>query len=174
MTGFEPKQRNIVNRWQRLALALMCSAALFGASCSESKRYKPSYPGAVVQINGVEWRVQCAMTRLQREAGLGGRRKLAEGTGMLFIYPTPRKVAFCMRGCEIPLDIAFIDADMKVVATYTMAVEPDRVGRKEYPSGAPAQYALEVSAGALAKAGVQLGQVATFKGNMPPAVKADP
>ncbi len=91
---------------------------------------------------------------------------------MLFIYPQPRILNFCMRGCVIPLDIAFIGADFRVVAIHTMAVEPDHLGRVSYSSSLPAQFALELPAGSLGRAGVRVGDKVIFAGNIPEAAKA--
>jgi uncharacterized membrane protein (UPF0127 family) len=87
---------------------------------------------------------------------------------MLFIFEEPAILDFCMRDCCIPLDIAFMDSDRRVVAVHSMAVEADRAGRVKYSSQVPAQYALEVPAGALGRAGVTTGSVAVFS-NMPSA-----
>jgi uncharacterized membrane protein (UPF0127 family) len=134
---------------------------------------KPSPPAAhTVEINGRTWRVELATTPEQRYRGLSGRKRLADDAGMLFIFPLPEVQDFCMRECLIPLDIAFIGADLRVVKTHTMAVEPDRLGTVSYPSGLPAQYALEVPAGSLARAGVRVGQKVTFSPGIPSPVKA--
>ena len=141
---------------------------LAGGSC----RRDPA-PSAIsadpprVQINGRVWSVELATTDFQRYRGLSGRTELAEDAGMLFIHPQPRKLEYCMRDCHIPLDIAFIDPDLRVVAIHTMKVEPDRVGRAPYGSGKAARYALEVPGGALGRAGVKIGQKVTFLGDVP-------
>jgi hypothetical protein len=125
-----------------------------------------------VTINGRVWFVEPATTSDQRYRGLGGRQHLDPNGGMLFIYPKPRVLDFCMRGCLVPLDIAFIDADMRVVKTYTMSTEADLSGRAVYSSDVPVQYALEVAAGALAEAGVRPGDRAALQG-VPEAAKAE-
>ena len=93
---------------------------------------------------------------------------------MLFVYPKPDVLEFCMRDCEIPLDIAFISAEMTVVRILTMPVEADRAGAVRYSSQTPAQYALEVRAGELAKAQVKVGQTVTFHGPLPNPALAEP
>ena len=93
---------------------------------------------------------------------------------MLFVYPKPDVLEFCMRDCEIPLDIAFISAEMKVVRILTMPVESDRAGTVRYSSNTPAQYALEVRAGDLARANVTVGQKVTFHGPMPDPALTEP
>lgn len=158
-------------RWA--AGAVLCALAVSGGACrKKDARVVAGSPR--VEINGHTWLVECAATRAERFIGMAGRRRLAAGAGMLFIYPAAQVLDFCMRGCEIPLDIAFIGADMRVVAIYTMSVEPDRLGRKTYSSVVPARYALEAPAGAFGRAGVQVGHKAKFTGNIPPAAKAEP
>lgn len=127
-----------------------------------------------VTLRGRTWRVDLAMTQSRRYVGLSGRRELSPGTGMLFVYPDSAIREFCMRECYIPIDIAFLDADRRVVRMHTMQVEPDRLGRVAYSSDEPCQYALEVPAGELAEAGVQVGDVAEFSADVPSAAKAEP
>jgi len=86
---------------------------------------------------------------------------------MLFIHERPQVLDYCMRGCVIPLDIAFIGSDLRIVATHSMSVEDGLTGRIRYSSRVPAKYALEVRAGALKLAGVKIGQKVTFFGDIP-------
>ena len=151
---------------------LACLGALALAAAAGCD--KPSPPPASVTIGGRTWQVELATTVEQRYRGLSDRPKLAADAGMLFIYPRPQVLDFCMRQCLIPLDIAFIDADLRVVKTCTMPVEPYGLERATYSSAVPAQYALEVSAGALSAAGVKAGDTVKFSGNVPPAAKAQP
>jgi len=127
-----------------------------------------------VTIGQTTWTVELATTSEQGMQGLAGRPRLAEGTGMLFVFPRAQVRNFWMRGCLIPLDIAFIGPDLRVVKTHTMAVEPDRAGRVIYSSEVAAQYALEVPAGSLAAAGVAIGDRVTFSGPIGAAAKAQP
>ena len=127
-----------------------------------------------VTINGRTWRVELGMPPEARFRGLSDRQGLDANAGMLFVYPMPDVLDFCMRQCLIALDIAFLDADGRVVRTYTMPVEPYGLEERTYSSGVPAQYALEVRAGALAAAGVKVGDRVTFSPNVPAATKATP
>ena len=176
-TGSRGRQRfgmgnqTSVSRARHLCLVLVGVAALSATSCRRSA-LPSSAPLPRVEINGRTWRVEVASTRQQRYVGLSGRTSLTSDEGMLFVYPSASVLEFCMRGCVIPLDIAFVGSDMSVVSVQTMAVEPDLVGRSVYRSGAPAQYALEVSAGALGRAGVRVGDKVRLLGEMPAAAKA--
>lgn len=134
---------------------------------------KPTYLPQVT-INGWTWTVELATTSQQRTEGLSGRPHLPEGAGMLFIYPDPRPVQYCMRRCLIPLDIAFITSDLRVAKVYTMAVEDDLAGRVLYPSQTAVQFVLEVPSGALGRAEVNEGDKVAFSPDIPDPAKADP
>ena len=148
--------------------SILCLCLAAGAGC----RQQGGRPR--VTIRATTWTVELATTAEERYRGLSGRDEIHDGTGMLFIYPSAQPRSYCMRGCRVPLDIAFIGSDGCVINTYTMAVEPVRAGRTSYPSSVPAQYALEVSAGALHRAGVRSGDKVAFSAEVPSASKADP
>jgi len=164
-TATHPKLTRVCIHASRVALtACLCISALAALRCSDDSKV-PHRPR--VEINGRSWRVETATTRTARWQGLSRRTFLDADSGMLFIYPTPEVLDFCMRDCEIPLDIAFINADLEIIRIHTMDVEPDRLGSTPYSSDTPAQYALEVPAGALARANVAVGHKVTFSGPMP-------
>jgi hypothetical protein len=122
-----------------------------------------------VTLHGKTWTVELAISDQQRRQGLAGRDHLPADRGMLFVFENSAVRRFWMQGCQIPLDIAFLDRDGTVVKTYTMTVEPDGLGRKRYSSVIPAKYALEVAAGQLAKAGVREGDTARISADIPDA-----
>ena len=154
--------RRLCPVWGRQVAACLLAAA-FGAGCGHEAT--PSPPQ--VTINGKTWFVDLAVTPEQQSQGLAGRRTLSQDVGMLFIFPSAEVRGFWMRGCLIPIDIAFLGDDMRVVQTHTMAVEPDLIGRTLYSSRLPARFALEVAAGSLGPAGVKAGDLAVFSGNIP-------
>lgn len=127
---------------------------------------------AKVQINGKTWYVDLAMTDTRRYKGLSGRPPLDSDLGMLFVYPREQVLTFCMRGCDYPLDIVFLDSRRRVVQTYTMEVEPDRYGSRGYSSVLPAQYALELRAGEITARNIRRGDEATFQ-DLPDVTQAD-
>lgn len=161
-----------MNATGRTWRAALVAAMMLTAGC-EKPQPQPQ-PSATVTIRGQSWQVELATTAEQRYQGFSDRKDLPAGRGMLFIYPQPRVLDFCMRFCLIPLDIAFIGPDMRVVRMCTMEVEPYGRDTKLYGSEVPAQYALEVPKGALAAAGVKVGDKVEFSSNMPSAAKAEP
>jgi uncharacterized membrane protein (UPF0127 family) len=152
-----------------LSSFVLMAMACGSLACNKAEPKPPS-----VQINGTTWRVEVAQTRATRTKGMGGRRELADGTGMVFLFRSERPRSFWMKDCLIPLDIAFLDSTGTVVNLYTMPVEANPsnpTGR--YASNLPAAFVLEVPAGGLARAGVRIGQQATLI-NLPPRAQAEP
>ncbi|MCP4376239.1 MAG: DUF192 domain-containing protein [bacterium] len=149
-----------------LQTAVLCLLAMI-VGCGDSN------DPPQVQIGSMVWNVDLATTNEQRACGMAGRAYLSESVGMLFIYPKAKLRAYCMRGCLIPLDIAFIDSDLRIVKIYTMPTESDHAGNVTYSSILPAQYILEVSAGSFARHDLREGAKVTFLGNIPPATKAE-
>jgi uncharacterized membrane protein (UPF0127 family) len=87
---------------------------------------------------------------------------------MLFVFPAPKEQGFWMKHTLIPLDIAYIGADKKVVSTATMKV----LDLTNLPSHGPAQYALEMKVGTLQRLGItkgtEIGIPASVKAQDPP------
>ncbi|WP_249978313.1 DUF192 domain-containing protein [Vreelandella olivaria] len=105
--------------------------------------------------------VEVAETVSQRQRGLMGREHLPETRGMLFRFESeqPAGNAFWMYRTLIPLDIAFIDGEGRIVAINTMPPCESTTPREcpSYPAGVPYHAALEVNAGYFAERGIQVG-----------------
>ncbi|MCC5900543.1 MAG: DUF192 domain-containing protein [Halomonas sp.] len=105
--------------------------------------------------------VEVAETTAQRQRGLMGREHLPEESGMLFRFESEQSAdnAFWMYRTLIPLDIAFIDADGRIVAINTMQPCESDTPREcsSYPAGAAYHSALEVNAGYFAERGIKVG-----------------
>ncbi len=81
--------------------------------------------------------------------------EMADNQGMLFVFDRDLNGPFWMKNTLVPLDIAFIRQDGTVVDIQQM--EPlSLVGHEPRE---PYHYALEVKAGTLGKAGLQVGDV---------------
>lgn len=99
--------------------------------------------------------VEIADTDAERQMGLMGRTALTEGTGMLFVFDAEEPRSFWMKDTLIPLSIAYIDAQGRIVDIQDM--QP--LDETPHPSAAPAQYALEVNQGFFAARGIQVGDL---------------
>lgn len=101
----------------------------------------------------VEVQVEIADDNVERYIGLRGRENLPENRGMLFVYGEEQDtLTFTMQDTLIPLSIAFIDSQGRIVDIQKM--EPSETG---YRSAEPAQYALEVNQGFFEERGVEVG-----------------
>ncbi len=85
--------------------------------------------------------------------------------GMLFVFPGTATRNFWMKNTLVPLDIAYINREKKVLNTYTMAALDTTT---PYPSKGGAMYVIEVRAGLFEKLKIGKGTVCTF----PATVKA--
>jgi uncharacterized membrane protein (UPF0127 family) len=105
--------------------------------------------------------VEVAATYAARQRGLGGRETLADGAGMLFVYPDTDGRRFWMKDCLIALDIAFLDEEGRVLHVATLAPGAG-LSSDEIPSvrhDGPVRYVLEVRARWLSGQGIGVGDV---------------
>lgn len=97
--------------------------------------------------------VEIAATPQAMARGLMFREHMPESHGMLFIWPSDQVVAMWMKNTLIPLSVAFIDRDFRVLNLADM--EP--LSLRMHPSHGPARYALEVNEGWFARHGIAAG-----------------
>lgn len=104
-------------------------------------------------------RVEVADTPASRAQGLMFRRQLVANAGMLFIFEDTGSWSFWMKNTLIPLSIAFIDQNWRIVDIKDMQVAPDpEQGPFEYYASAkPFKYALEVNQGFFRRKGIITG-----------------
>ena len=77
--------------------------------------------------------------------------------GMLFSFGRDQTNSFWMKNTIIPLDIAYVASDGRVVKTYTMAPLDDRYNA--YPPGGPYRFAIEVNGNRFVELGVAGGDL---------------
>ncbi|PIR68178.1 hypothetical protein COU49_02420, partial [Candidatus Nomurabacteria bacterium CG10_big_fil_rev_8_21_14_0_10_35_16] len=68
-----------------------------------------------VRISGEEIQVELALTQEERLQGLSNRTNLNPGSGMLFIFEQSGEHPFWMKEMNFPLDMIWINENMKVV-----------------------------------------------------------
>lgn len=100
-----------------------------------------------------------------KRKGLMGREFLADGTGMLFIYPADVNPVMWMKGMLIPLDMVFIDKYFKIIHI-EQNLQPceaqDDSQCALYRSPFPSSYVLELPAGFVSHNGIALGNQITL------------
>ena len=102
-----------------------------------------------------EVEVEIADNLAEQMRGLMERTQLAENAGMLFVYDREEPRSFHMRNTLIPLSIAFIASDGRIVDIQDM--QP--LDATSHLSAEPAQYALEVNQGFFTERGIEVGNV---------------
>ena len=103
----------------------------------------------------VEVRVEVADDPAEQAKGLMDRTTLGENRGMLFVFPEERELSFWMKNTLIPLSIAFIDSESRIIDIQEMKPLDDEP--PHYVSAEPARYALEVNRGFFEERGVMVG-----------------
>lgn len=71
-----------------------------------------------IKIGSKSYKVRLAQTDEEKEKGLQGITELPVDEGMLFVFDEPEEVSFWMKDTLIPLDIIFIDDELKVISIY--------------------------------------------------------
>jgi uncharacterized membrane protein (UPF0127 family) len=103
----------------------------------------------------VEIRVEIADTDAERAQGLMDRTALGDNRGMLFVFEEEKQLSFWMKNTLIPLAVAFMDSEGRVVDIQDMKPLDD--DPPHYVSAKPAQYALEVNKGFFEERGIEVG-----------------
>jgi uncharacterized membrane protein (UPF0127 family) len=96
---------------------------------------------------------ELAVTPQQQMIGMMHRRSMGANEGMLFVYDEPAVHCFWMRNTLIPLTIAFIDDQGRIVNTADM--KP--LDESSHCAKAPVRFALEMNQGWFAKRGMKVG-----------------
>lgn len=108
----------------------------------------------VLTINGHELITEAATNFDGFMCGLAFRRELPANHGMLFAYAKDQILGFWMKDTYLPLSIAFIDSDGRILEIHDM-VPLDTSLR--YISRVKGRYALEVNQGWFAENGIKTG-----------------
>ena len=121
-----------------VCVSLLCKG-LWDVCYGEPKRNK------ILPINvaGIELEVELATTFEEQSLGLMYRDKLEENGGMLFVYPRENFLSFWMKDTRMPLSIAFIKADGRIIQIESM--KPYSLDT--HVSKEKAKYALEMNEG---------------------------
>lgn len=126
---------------------LFLSITISGIWCRKKKR-------GVVYFHNDSLVVEIVETPEELEKGLMGRKSLPENGGMLFIFEREGVYPFWMKDTYIPLSIAFIDRNYRIIHIEDM--EPlDTISL--HLSISPIRYALEVNRSWFKRHGIKKG-----------------
>ena len=147
------------------ALLMTLTAAMELPGCGKPPGAAPppqSLPTIELQLGNRSFTLEIADNDKTREVGLMNRDSMPADHGMIFIFPDERPLAFWMRNTRIPLDLAYLDRNGKIVSIHTM--QPYDLTSTE--SARPAKYAIELNQGSAVAAGLRPGDTI----QIPPAL----
>jgi uncharacterized membrane protein (UPF0127 family) len=100
-------------------------------------------------------KAEVATTPAQREQGLMMREKIGANEGMVFVFEGPADVCMWMKNTPLPLSVAFIDGDGKIVNIEDM--QPQTM--ESHCAKRLVRYALEMNLGWFKQKNVKPGAV---------------
>src|ERR1700674_2874681 len=110
-------------------------------------------PTLQLSIKGHRLVAETATTAATRTIGLMHRFSLKPDHGMLFVFDAPQPLAFWMKNTFVPLSIAFIGADGRILNIEDMTPQSETT----HPSRGLALYGLEMKKGWFAERAIAAG-----------------
>ena len=129
------------------------ATALFGMTLSQAQAQERGLPRTTLQAGMHLIRAEVAGDVDSRARGLMFRERLGPNEGMLFVFEQPSTQCFWMRNTLVPLTIAFLADDGRIVNTADM--EPK--SEASHCSTEGVRFALEMERGWFAKRGLNRG-----------------
>jgi uncharacterized membrane protein (UPF0127 family) len=148
--------RSMNKSLRRLVLALSLAAS----SVLAQNAPQPKLDTITLSAGMHNIRAEVARTPLQTQTGMMFRREMAQHEGMLFVFDGVERRCFWMKNTLLPLSIAFIADDGRIVSLADMQPQSE----ESHCSAEPVRFALEMNQGWFAKRGIKPG----FKLKGPP------
>lgn len=104
--------------------------------------------------------IEIAETDYETQTGLMYRKGMETNQGMLFIFPDVAMHSFYMKNTEFPLDIVFIDENLKIASIQKNAKPFNEDGLS---SKVPVKYVLELNAGLSDSWSLEIGDTVSFE-----------
>ena len=97
---------------------------------------------------------EVAADQTNRMQGLMNRRSMGANQGMLFVFPQNDRHCMWMRNTFLPLSVAFLDEEGKIINVEDMKPQND----DSHCAARPARFALEMNLGWFSSRGLKPGQ----------------
>lgn len=133
---------------------LYSSTCALVALCAATAAVAADLPTVELGIKGQRLTAEVAATEAARTTGLMNRFSIQPDHGMLFVFKAPQMQAFWMKNTYMPLSIAFIGSDGRILNIDDMAPQTETT----HPSHGAALYALEMRKGWFAEHGIAAGE----------------
>lgn len=142
-----------------LIIAIIFIAGAYAASVWMRQEEYVHFPA-----HDYSFTVEVADTAETRVQGLSGRESLPRNHGMWFVFTDENTRTFWMKGMHFPIDIVWLDRNMRIVGIEQELAPPEPGVSSEallrYESPPNTQYVLELNAGVVAEAGLEPGDMA--------------
>ena len=132
--------------------AAFCAFLLVGVTLGAAAA---GLPQRTLTIGENKLIVEVAATLQTRETGLMNRFSLQQDHGMLFVFEAPQPLAFWMKDTYIPLSIAFVDRNGRILNIEDMRPQDEST----HWSKGLALYAIEMRQGWFVSRGIGEGDV---------------
>ncbi len=104
--------------------------------------------------------IEIAESEYETQTGLMYRKEMEKDQAMLFIFSDVAMHSFYMKNTAFPLDIIFIDEDLKIASFQENA---EAFNEKGLSSQRPIKYVLEINAGLIQEWLLKIGDRIEFK-----------
>jgi uncharacterized membrane protein (UPF0127 family) len=138
---------------QSIKRVLALCAWLWCVGAAAQTQAQPKLDTIVLQAGMHNIRAELARTPQQTQTGMMFRREMAPHEGMLFVFDGLQPRCFWMKNTLLPLSIAFIADDGRIVNLADMQPQSEA----SHCSTEPVRYALEMNQGWFAKRGIVPG-----------------
>lgn len=119
-----------------IVAVILSNFYLLGNPPREERLIIINQEGESIEIN-----VEIADNEKERTVGLSERSSMPQNSGMLFVFDSDVNHSFWMKDTEIPLSIAFVHENGKIIDIQDMRPNSEKL----YSSKNSYRYALEVS-----------------------------
>ena len=135
----------------RIALAFVLASS--SAAWATQPEVNTGLPLVRLQIDGHTLTAEVASTPEQQQTGLMNRRSLPANRGMVFVFAVSQPVCMWMKNTLIPLSVAFITTDGRIVNLADMQPQTEDV----HCGQTDVRYALETPLHWFAQHGIRPG-----------------
>ena len=123
------------------------------ALASASMAWASGMPRVELSVGMYRVDAEVASSPEQRELGLMYRQSMAPERGMLFVFDEPGTHCMWMKNTVLPLSVAFLDGDGRILNVEEMAPETE----DSHCAVRPARFALEMNRGWFKQKGLKAG-----------------
>ena len=143
----------------KLIAGALLGATIGSAALAQSQQFGVTQLSAGMHLIKAE----VAANDLQRQQGLMFRDTMAGNAGMVFVFDAPATQCMWMKNTLLPLSVAFIDAEGRIVNIEDMQART--LDSHCSTKAVPVRYALEMNLGWFKQKNIKPGSLI---GNLPP------